>query len=633
MHAIDLMIRAVAPAVAVAILAAGAIAQAAPASIPTKPEAAAPAAPHGDVDAAGLFAERCASCHMGGVPKAPHAVMFQVIGPDAIAAALTSGVMQTQAEGLTSEEISALAAFLGGTSAGSKPVKMCTDRTVADARPAFEGWGLTLAGTRAVDAESAGLSKEDAARLELKWAFAYPGASRARSQPTVYGDVVFVGSQGGAVYALDFASGCARWTFAADAEVRNAVNVAATPDGPLALFGDIQGHVYAVDARTGALQWRAVADAHPDVTLTGSPRLYDGALYVPLSSTEWASAADPAYECCTFRGGVAKFDVATGALLWKTYSIPQTPAPTGETNAAGAARFHPAGAPIWNSPTIDEKRGVLYVGTGEAYTSPAADTSDSVLAIDLKTGAVRWTYQSIAGDAWNMACFIGGGPNCPEENGPDLDIGAPPMLVTDETGRDLVVVGQKSGDVFALDPDDNGALIWKKKIGRGGFAGGVHWGMASDGRTVYAPNADTEFIGRFKGERKPGLFALDAATGETRWFAAAPLTCAEEEKPACDPGYSAPVTVAGDLVFAGAFDGHLRAYDKASGDLLWDFDTNRDFPSVSGETARGGSIESAGPVVANGRVLVNSGYLFGDRMPGNALLVFEAADAPTAPGE
>jgi polyvinyl alcohol dehydrogenase (cytochrome) len=271
-------------------------------------------------------------------------------------------------------------------------------------------------------------------------------------------------------------------------------------------------------------------------------------------------------------------------------------------------------------PTLDTTRGQIYFGTGEAYTSPAADTSDAVLAIDASTGERRWAYQSISGDAWNMACFIGGGPNCPVEDGPDLDIGAPPMLLRGGA-RDLVVAGQKSGHVFALDPDD-GSLVWRVKIGRGGFAGGVHWGMATDGQRIYAPNADTVFTGRFTGERKPGLFALDPADGSTLWFAPAPDVCAEADKPACDPGFSAAVTAIPGVVFAGAFDGHLRAYDAASGALLWDFDTNRAFDSVSGDVARGGSIESDGPVVYRGHVAVNSGYLFGDRMPGNALVVF-----------
>jgi polyvinyl alcohol dehydrogenase (cytochrome) len=288
----------------------------------------------------------------------------------------------------------------------------------------------------------------------------------------------------------------------------------------------------------------------------------------------------------------------------------------------GARRFHPAGVPIWNSPTIDEKRGVLYVGTGESYTSPAVSTSDSVLAIGLDDGAIKWHYQALSGDAWNMACFIGGGPNCPEENGPDLDIGAPPILIKTKSGKEIIAVGQKSGDVFALDPDNNGALLWREKMGRGGFSGGVHWGIASNNNAIFAPIADTAYSESDKALSRAGLYALDPISGETLWATQAVDVCEEKDEPACDPGLSAAVTATKDMVFAGAFDGHLRAYDALNGDIIWDFNTNKEFVSVNGEIAKGGAIESDGPIIYDGHVIVNSGYSFGSMMPGNALLVF-----------
>lgn len=566
-----------------------------------------------------LFTQRCISCHDGSVPKAAHQIEFQVIGADAIYRALTDGLMQTHVQDLSDEAVRGLALHLGGASPVKTPVARCATTAVEAARPAHQGWSLTLQGTRFVDAFGTSITRENVADLQVQWVFAYPGASRARSQPVIFGEAVLVGSQDGTVYALDLESGCAHWTFKADIEVRSAIAVNDT--GERAYFGDIKGQVYAIDPRNGELQWKTLADPHPDVTLTGSPRLFEDRLYVPLSSKEWASAADPGYECCTFRGGVVAIDAASGEIQWTAYAIPQTPEPTGEKTALGSARYHPAGAPIWNSPTIDEQRRLLYVGTGEGYTSPASDYSDAVIAFDLDTGQMMWHYQSIAGDAWNMACYIGGGTNCPEENGPDLDIGAPPMLLHLDDDRSVVIGGQKSGDVFALKPED-GSLLWRRKVGRGGFAGGVHWGMAAIGETIYAPNADTVFTGRFTGERKPGLFALNAADGEILWYAKAPEVCAEQDKPACDPGFSAAVTATPEVVFAGAFDGHLRAYGAADGELLWDFNTHRYFDSVSGESAKGGSIEADGPVVHGKYVLVNSGYLFGDRMPGNALVAF-----------
>ena len=567
------------------------------------------------------FDTHCAHCHDGSMPKAPHQIKFQLMGVRAIEDAMTSGLMKEEAAALSAEQRQLLAAHLGGAEVASTPVLRCDTTTVPAAPPVTEGWSLTKEGTRFIGAEVAGLPPEKVPELKLEWAFTYPGASRARSQPVPFGDALLVGSQSGDVYALDLASGCAHWVFEAEAEVRSAL--ALSPDGTHAYFGDIGGRLYAIDPTSGTQLWRTEVDDHPDVTITGSPRLHEQTVYVPLSSSEWASAADPGYPCCTFRGGVAAFSADSGEHLWTAYSIADTPKPTGRKNDLGADLHHPAGAPVWNTPTIDTANGLVLVGTGEAYTSPAADTSDAVLAFDLKTGERRWAYQSIAGDAWNMACFIGGGPNCPEEDGPDLDIGAPPMVI-DVGDRRMVIAGQKSGHVFALDAA-SGELIWRNKIGRGGFAGGVHWGMATDGERIYAPNADTVFTGRFKGERKPGLFALDIDTGEIRWFTPAPDVCAEAYKPACDPGLSAAVTAIPGVVFAGAFDGHLRAYAADTGEVLWDFDTNRQFESVSGEMAKGGSIEADGPVIYRGHVLVNSGYLFGDRMAGNALLAFSSA--------
>ena len=581
---------------------------------------------------ADVYKAHCAGCHEGGVPRAPHSVKFQMLGPVAILNALEHGVMRTQGEALTPEERRSLAEFLGGAAlpatrtvalkrceAGSRPFDF-------DRPPPLAGWGMTLEGTRFVDESRAGLAAQDVPKLELKWAFAFPGATRARSQPTVGAGAVYVGSQDGTVYALDFDTGCVRWTFQADAEVRTSPTLESWRRGdtrarPRLYFGDFDGNAYAVDARTGELQWKTRVDAHPRVTITGSPRLFEDRLYVPMSSNEWAAAADPAYECCTFRGGVTALDTLTGRVLWRSYTIPQAPTASGERNSAGALRRHPAGAPVWNSPTIDVKRRRLYVGTGEAYTSPAAAQSDAVIAYDLDTGRMLWSHQSLAKDAWNMACFIGGGPNCPRENGPDLDIGAPPILHRLPNGDDVLLAGQKSAHVFALDPDD-GKLLWKVKYGRGGFAGGVHWGMAAASSLLYAPNADTTFLPNERGEPKPGLFALSPADGSITWFTPAPDVCPAELKPACDRGFSPPPTAIPGVVFQPSFDGWLRAYAEKDGRLLWEFNTVRDFATVSGETARGGSIESAGAIVADGSVLVNSGYLFGGRMPGNVLLSF-----------
>jgi polyvinyl alcohol dehydrogenase (cytochrome) len=576
---------------------------------------------------ASLFQNNCLHCHNGSVPKAPHAISFNMMSTASIVTAISEGVMRQQAAHLSQEERVQIARYLSeSVDTASEEVKACdSDVTpvLAENEPGWSGWGGGIRNQRFQDADSAGLGPDTVGELELKWAFAYPGATRARSQPLVHGNTVFVGSQKGTVYALDLTSGCAHWQYEAGAEVRNGITVAMLENqsAPVLFFGDFKARVHAVSARTGAALWKKSVGTHADATITGSVKYHEQRLYVPISSSEWATAADPGYPCCTFRGSVAALDANDGSLFWNSFVIPTAPQETGETNPAGAKRMAPAGAPVWNSPTIDAERGLLYVGTGEGYTSPAVTTSDAVVAMRLEDGGIVWSQQLLAGDAWNMACFIGGGGNCPEENGPDLDIGAATILWRGDA-RDLLFVGQKSGDVYALDPNAGGQTVWHKKLGRGGYAGGVHWGMTANQDALFVPIADTHFPGLPNDPAFPGLHALDPLTGEVRWYAPALDECPENRKPACDPGLSAAATSSNQLIFTGGFDGLLRAYNATSGEVLWKYNSLGEFDTVSGELGRGGSIESDGPVVANGHLLVNSGYQFGSRMPGNVLLVF-----------
>ncbi len=580
-----------------------------------------------------VYQQHCAECHEGNVPRAPHNILFRMSQPEDILTALNEGVMKEQAAKLSAAERVLVANYLAG-SGGKSPADpsplMCgADKPIStSAKSSIVSWGAGERNHRFIDADTAGLSRDNVSDLQLKWVFDFPGATRARSQPTLYGDVIYVGSQHGVVYAIDLETGCVHWTFKADAEVRSAISVAPpSGDAPLTLyFGDLSGNVYSVNGLDGQLAWRTHLNDHPNAIITGSPRLYDGRLFVPMSSREWATAADPNYACCTFRGGITAFSAADGKMLWKNFSIPEEPVDTGKRNPLDVPIVAPSGAPVWNSPTVDAERGLLYVGTGESYSSPAHRNSDAVLAFAIDTGELVWSKQLTANDAWNMSCFIGSSYNCPEENGPDMDIGAPPVLISLKSGKDILVVGQKNGFVYGMDPEKKGEIIWSRKVGLGGYAGGIHWGLATDGETVYAPNADTDFIGRFDAERFPGVFALDAETGKQLWYTRAEEDCEDHEKPACDAGISAAATAVPGLVFAGGFDGQLRAYDSETGKVLWAYQTNRSFTSVAGREAHGGSIESDGPVAYQGHLLVNSGYLFGDRLPGNVLLNFALPD-------
>jgi polyvinyl alcohol dehydrogenase (cytochrome) len=432
---------------------------------------------------------------------------------------------------------------------------------------------------------------------------------------------VYVGGALGQVYSLDAKTGCTRWSFQADAGVRTAITVG---PGNLAYFGDLRANVYAVSALTGKLVWRARASSHPYARITGAPKLYKGRLYVPVSSREEWIAASPHYECCTFRGILLAFDALTGKEVWRTYTISEPARPT-KRNKAGAQFWGPSGAGLWSSPTIDAERGVLYIGAGNNYSDPATSNSDAILAIDLKTGKTVWSRQITSGDTYNVSCFRDDQSNCPAKQGPDTDFGAPPILRKLPDGHRVLIIGQKSGDVLALDPDNKGATLWKTNIGHGGPLGGIEWGPAADPDTIYAALSDFGFSGGPEGaipdpKAGGGLFAIKIATGEKVWVAPPPPGGCTV--PRCSPAQSAAVTAIPGVIFSGADDGHLRAYSAEDGKVLWDFDTVRDFDTVNKVKAHGGSIDGGGPAVAGGMVFVSAGYgsLYG--IPGNVLLTF-----------
>lgn len=495
----------------------------------------------------------------------------------------------------------------------------------------LSGWGFDPANTRAVPVSVQGIGPQDWSHLAVQWAFRFPWwTNKARSQPAVTGDTIYVGSQRGWVYALNRWVGCVRWKTFVGAEVRTGMVLGdAGPGGErLLFFGDFNGNVYALDAGTGARRWKAAADTHRLATVTGTPALHDGRLYVPVSSIEVAVPALPVYPCCTFRGSVHAFDAATGASLWQTFTT-ELPTPRGR-NALFVRRWGPSGAPIWSAPTIDVARKRLYVGTGENYSQPTNALSDAILALDLEDGRVLWSRQFTVKDAWNMSCILPRGINCPENAGLDLDFGASPVLVQGADGRDVLVAGQKSGMVYGIDPED-GAVRWSRRLGRGGALGGVHWGLAARDGRVFVPISD--YLKPIPGlkapqpedpaiPKAPGLYAVDAATGQVLWATAVRPVCADAEQ--CFPGLSAAVTALPEGVVAATLDGRLQAYDSDTGELLWESPTARGFRAVDGRSARGGAIDAGGAIVAGSQLIVNSGYGLFSQAPGNALLVYGA---------
>ncbi len=584
------------------------------------------------------YLSACAQCHEGKVPKAPHKMFLQMMAPDAILAAMNEGIMQSQAAALSEQQRIEVAEYLAGQTLADARLAPQPPRCEGEsarfdltAPPRTTGWGMTPENARFIPDGAARLAAADVPRLELKWAFAFPNAQRARSQPTLAFGGVFVGSQNGTVYALDRESGCVRWSYRASAEVRTPIIIASSAEGghaPLAFFGDLLARVYALEATTGRLVWSTKADDHPNATITAAPVLHGDRLYVAVSSLEVTSAADPKYACCTFRGSVLALDASSGSTLWKAYTIEDAPQQVGRT-AVGTPILAPSGAPIWNSPTLDLERGLLYVGTGENYSSPANDTSDALLAFRLTDGALIWHAQKTQGDAWNVACMMLDNPNCPAENGPDVDFGSSMILGRLEDGRSVLLAGQKSGDVYGVDPQAQGGIVWHNKVGRGGIQGGVHFGMALAGERLFVPISDmaNEFVeGKVYDEpARPGLYALDAATGQMLWSAPANNVC--EEREFCEPGISASVTAIPGVVFAGHMDGRLRAYDAATGNVIWEYATAREFDAVGGIKATGGSFGGgAGPVVDDGILFAVSGYGIYYHMPGNVLLAFGIQD-------
>jgi polyvinyl alcohol dehydrogenase (cytochrome) len=571
------------------------------------------------------YARVCAACHDTGANRAPPASALGNLSPAAILRIVSDGPMKEQASSLSADEKAAVAEYLTGRmlgdAAAAKPLMCAADANWFDAgqAPAFDGWGLDAANAHSIPAAVAGLDRAALGKLKLKWALAFPDTLYSRSQPALAEGAIFVGGDDGTVYALDPASGCAHWTFAARGAVRSGVVVGGGAE-PRVYFGDILGHAYALDARSGKLVWSRAVDAHPNATLTASPALHDGVLYMPVSSLEEPAAAVATHECCTFRGSVAALDAATGAEKWRAWMVGK-PVPQGK-NAKGVTRYGPSGVAIWSTPLVDARRGLVYVVTGDNYSDPTTPLSDAIVAIDMKTGAVRWHYQATRNDAWNVSCGYGDSLNCPGKGGPDFDFGSAPIMAKGADGRDYVLAGQKSGLLYALDPD-SGKLRWQQRVGRGGVFGGIHFGIAAEGGKVYVPVTDLADGGTYALPARPGVYALDVATGKTVWSAPASDTCGG--KPFCHPGYGAAISVTPDYVLAGSMDGHVRAFDTATGKVLWDADTAVPVTAVNGTTARGGSLAGgAAPLAYHGLLLVNSGYGGLGKMPGNVLLVYDS---------
>ncbi|HEY4941827.1 MAG TPA: PQQ-binding-like beta-propeller repeat protein [Rhizomicrobium sp.] len=576
---------------------------------------------------ASLYQQRCASCHDNPTGRIPARAVIEDNTRAFIVSVLAEGVMKPMAPDLSWSDVGSLASYLakrqgGGVATTALESPLCTFKPapLSLAGPHWNGWGADGDNTRFQP--EPGLTAKDIPRLKVKWAFHHAGGRSG--QATIVGGRVFVNSSSGSIYSLDARTGCAWWRFEADAGSRTSIVVGALPPAMAparyaAYFADQSRHVYAIDAESGRLLWKTPVDNQSGVQMTGSLMLNGGRLYVPVSSAEEAMAANDAYECCKFRGALVAVDAVTGKVLWKTYTTAAEPKPF-KKNAKGTQMYGPAGGAIWSAPTIDAKRRLVYVTTGDSYTDVPYDGADAVMALDMDTGAVRWVNQVTPGDDYIIGCYgLRSVANCPTKVGADADFGASPILRTLADGKQVILAGQKSSDVYALDPDKQGAILWHHRLSGGGPLGGVEFGPAADGQNFYVALSDI-FTGPLG---KPGLIAIRIADGAILWNtpASKPAVCAWKNV-FCDPALSQAITAIPGIVFAGSMDGHFRAYDTVTGSVVWDVDTAITYQALGGREVSGGGLDGAGPTVAGGMVYVTSGYQGRSGGVGSVLLAY-----------
>ena len=573
-----------------------------------------------------LYQTKCASCHDNPTGRTPPKETIANNAPTFIVSAMLEGVMRPMASGLSPHDMASVAAYLskrqdGGLGAGALEAPACTDKPAAMrlTGPTWNGWGN--AATQARFQPDPGLAVADIPKLKLKWAMAYAGSRNG--QASVVGGRLFLTSTSGAIYALSARTGCAYWRYDIPGGSRSSITIGKISGGRAgaryaAYFtGWTERTAYALDAETGQLIWKRQVTDQQEVQMTGSPVLHAGRLYIPVSSAEEAIATDDKYQCCKFRGEVVAVDAATGKVIWRSYMA--DPPKTFKTNLKGARMYGPAGAAIWGAPTVDAKRGLIYVATGDSYTDIDVPLAEAVVALDIRTGAIRWANQLTKGDNYIIGCYPPNvRANCPSPAGPDYDFGVSPILHTLKSGQQLILVGQKSSQVYALDPDAKGKVVWQRRLSRGGPLGGVEFGPAADGDNYYVGIADI-----FIPAPKPGLYAFRIADGALLWSTPSEALACAWKAPYCNGAISQAVTAIPGAVFAGAMNGRFRAYDSQTGKVLWAYDTAAaPVTTVSGRSATGGVIDGAGPTVAGGIVYVTSGYQGRSGQPGMVLMAF-----------
>lgn len=596
-----------------------------------------------------LFNKNCAQCHDDPAVKAPTREALSSISKEYLMISMEFGKMQPMAAHLSKRQRGLIAFYLAGDTKDQYQwiaQAQCTQPAGEDRHTLIGNWGLGDSNRRFVTSQQAGITADNVASLKLAWSFAFPLVTDMRSQPVIIGDTMYIGDKAGKLFALDRFSGCVRNSTNILTGLRSAITLAELSDGrQLLIFANSLATVFAVDPDTLDIVWQKRVNISDYSVVTGSISYYNDRLYVPISSYEVAAAGSPGLTCCTAHGAVTALDATNGDEIWSWHSTPD--ARLQKTDGDGKEHYGPSGAPVWTTPAIDAKRGRIYIGTGQNYSPPATGTSDAIIALDMGSGELAWKFQAIAGDVWNAAC-LRDGPNCPENAGEDFDFGASVIIADLADGRQVLLAGQKSGEVFALDPDPQGAegqVLWRNRISQGTSNGGIHWGMALAGNRLFVPVSDPERETPGYTPR-PGLTAMDIRNGEILWQqpisrgceyddSLKPLVGLENNRSVNRPdtdqqykcsyfyGLSAAATATPELVFSAGLDGKVRALRTDNGEILWQTETAIPFSTSNGVNGHGGAIDVAGQVVADGWLYVLSGYSMFGQLPGNVLLAYQ----------
>jgi polyvinyl alcohol dehydrogenase (cytochrome) len=600
-----------------------------------------------------VFDRTCATCHAAPTDvRVPALAALGAMPAAQLRDAMNEGGRMAQmAAGLSNAEKTQVVAYLtsGQSTAASAgnwtDALMCSaDKRAVDVnQPVISsGFSVDRNQTRSLTAAQAGLTSADMTTLKMAWAIGFPGQSSGTGA-SIVGTTMFV-TAGGRLLALDTASGCAKWSIASTS--RN------TP-----AFGEIEGRkvlalaagrdVLVVDAKTGEKIWQASGqpEGNPG-SIRGGVVIYKDKIIVPISASGVVAGAQAKFECCVGHGAVVALSAKDGSKLWEYHTMPNADY-NGEVSSTGVKQRGPSGAPIWAMPVIDEARNRVIVATGENTSHPATDTSDAVIALDLDTGKEVWTFQAMSRDVWNEACSgtkDSSGPNCPwnvaddQGAGRDFDFGAGAAIVKGAGGNDVVLAGQKSGDVWALDAA-TGSRLWNIRFGDGTALGGVHWGITTDGERVFAAVNDPIFGGTrtdplapgAKTTPRPGVFAVDIKTGKQVWGYDAKPDCDGDRGAlvtACAAKYgfsAAPLTVDGAVV-AATLGGEVMILDGKTGTVLKTLDTIGPKKTINGVDAKGGSIDSHGVSAGAGMIFINSGYGSFGQTPGNVLIAYKPSN-------